>query len=73
MFTVKWIVHKNESQPVDSEVLTLNSLNALVALCQSRLPVVRHKFPRNPPDGFIVLDGSATEVRRWIEPHLRTH
>jgi hypothetical protein len=28
---------------------------------------MRGKHPHTPPDGFIVLDGTGHEVRRWFE------
>jgi hypothetical protein len=72
MFTVKWIVHRYETQPVDVESSVLEDLNAVVSSCQQRLPTMREKHPQTPPDGFLVFDSNGDEVRRWfgsVRPH----
>ena len=66
MFKVKWVLHRQETKPVASEIIELKSIDVLVALCQTRLPTMRHRYPETPPDGFIVSDNGENEIRRWF-------
>jgi hypothetical protein len=67
MFKVKWVLRRQETNPVASEIIELKSLDVLVTLCQTRLPTMRLRFPETPPDGFIVSDACENEVRRWFD------
>jgi hypothetical protein len=67
MFKVKWVLRRQETNPVASETIELESLHVLVTLCQTRLPTMRLRYPETPPDGFIVADSGENEVRRWFD------
>jgi hypothetical protein len=66
MFEVRWVIHRQETQPVEVENSTLKDLDEVVSSCIARLPAVREKYPWTPPDGFLVFDGAGNEVRRWF-------
>jgi hypothetical protein len=57
MFSVKWVVHRHEIQPVAVENSAVQDLDEVVESC--------------PPDGFLVFDSAGSEVRRWFVPCLR--
>jgi hypothetical protein len=67
MFTVKWVVRGKEAEPLESESFQVRSADTLVTACRYRLVLIRRKYPDEPPDGFIVFDGSGKEVRRWFD------
>ena len=66
-FTVHWVAHRWETQPVAIERTTDQGLDKLVETCQGRFPELRRKYPGSPPDGFLVIDNDGNEVRRWFE------
>jgi hypothetical protein len=66
MFSVKWVAHRHETQPIEVENFALQDLNKVVEFCQARFPEMRRKNPNTPPDGFLVFD-DGDEVRRWFE------
>lgn len=66
-FSVKWVVHRFETLPVEVESGVRQDLDKLVSSCQGRFSEMRGKYPNTPPDGFLVFDGAGTEVRRWFE------
>lgn len=66
-FSVHWVAHRRETQPVAIERTALEGLDKLVETCQGRFPEMRRKYPGTPLDGFVVFDGDGTEVRRWFE------
>ncbi len=66
MFTVKWIMHRHESQPVEVETSCHGDLDTVVSSCQKRLSKIREKHSANPPDGFLVFNSEGKEVRRWF-------
>ena len=66
-FSVKWVVHRHETRPVDVEPSAIGDLDRLVKTCRQRFPEMRFKYPDTPPDGFLVFDSAGDEVRRWFE------
>jgi hypothetical protein len=66
MFTVQWVVKGREKEPVEVEKFVVNGREVLLEACQDRLPGMRLKHPKNPPDGFLIFDGAA-EVGQWFE------
>jgi hypothetical protein len=66
MFTVKWVMHRHEAQPVEVENNYSGDLDAVVLSCQRRLSAMREKHSLYPPDGFLVFDENDNEVRRWF-------
>ena len=67
MFSVKWVVHRHEIQPVEVEISAVQDLDKVVESCQARFPEMRRRHPNTPPDGFLVFDSAGNEVRRWFE------
>jgi hypothetical protein len=67
MFSVKWLRHGNEAQPVEVEELVITNLDRIVALCKGNLYSKRLRHSVNMPDGFVVVDDSDIEVRRWFD------
>jgi hypothetical protein len=65
MFTVQWVVKGREKEPVEVEEFVVNGREVLLEACQDRLPAMRLKYPKSPPDGFLVFDGAA-EVGHWF-------
>jgi hypothetical protein len=66
MFSVKWVVHRHEIQPVAVENSAIQDLDEVVESCQARFPEMRCKHDNTPPDGFLVFDSVGSEVRRWF-------
>lgn len=66
MFTVRWVMHRNEEDTSKTEKSLLPEVDAIVAACLDRLPLMRERDLEFPPDGFIVSDGNGHEVRRWF-------
>lgn len=66
-FSVKWVVHRYETLPVEVESGVLQDLDKLVSSRQERFLEMRTKHPNTPPDGFLVFDSDGNEVRRWFE------
>ncbi len=66
-FSVKWVVHRYETLPVEVEMDVLQNLDELVESCRGRTSDMRLKYPNTPPDGFLVFDSAGNEVRRWFE------
>jgi hypothetical protein len=52
MFSVKWVTHRHETQPVEFENSRLMDLNEVVRSCRARLSDMRREYPGTPPDGF---------------------
>jgi hypothetical protein len=71
MFSVKWVMHRRETQPVEIENSALQDLDEVVESCQARFPEMRRKHDNTRPDGFLVFDSAGSEVRRWFVPCLR--
>ena len=67
MFSVKWVTHRHETQPVEFENSRLMDLDEVVRSCRARLSDMRREYPGTPPDGFLVFDNTGDEVRRWFE------
>ncbi len=67
MFSVNWVTHRHENEPVEIEDAIDEDLDAIVLFCRNKLPSARLKYPQGPPDGFIVFDEAGTEVRRWFD------
>jgi len=67
MFSVKWVTHRHETQPVEFENSRLMDLDEVVRSCRARLSDMRREYPGTPPDGFLVFDSTGDEVRRWFE------
>ena len=65
MFTVQWVVKGREKEPVEVEEFVVNGREVLLEACRERLPAMRLKYPKSPPDGFLVFDGAA-EVGHWF-------
>jgi hypothetical protein len=66
MFSVKWVVHRHETEPVEVENSALEDLDEVVETCRARLPEMRRKHANTPPDGFLIFDSAGNEVRRWF-------
>jgi hypothetical protein len=66
MFSVKWVMHRRETQPVEIENSALQDLDEVVESCQARFPEMRRRHSNTPPDSFLVLDSAGNEVRRWF-------
>jgi hypothetical protein len=66
-FSVKWVVHRYETLPVEVENDITQDLDELVSSRLERFVEMRLKYPNTPPDGFLVFDGDGIEVRRWFE------
>ena len=66
-FIVKWVVHQYESLPVEVENDIPQGLDELVSSRRERFAEMRLKYPKAPPDGFLVFDSDGIEVRRWFE------
>jgi hypothetical protein len=64
MFTVIWVVHGNEAEPVETEKLKAFGLETVKTACRDQLAAMRLKYAGTPPDGFVVLDSSMKEVYR---------
>ena len=66
-FIVKWVVDQYESLPVEVENDIPQGLDELVSSRRERFAEMRLKYPKAPPDGFLVFDSDGIEVRRWFE------
>jgi hypothetical protein len=66
MFSVKWLEHGKESNPVEVENSILTDLDKVVSSSQGGLLGMRLRHIAKPPDGFIVVDDNGDEVRRWF-------
>jgi ribose 1,5-bisphosphokinase PhnN len=66
-FTVRWVAHRRETQPIAIERTSHQGLDKLVETCQGRFPEMRRQYPGSPLDGFLVIDNDGNEVRRWFE------
>ena len=66
-FIVKWVVHQYESLPVEVENDIPQGLDELVSSRRERFAEMQLKYPKAPPDGFLVFDSDGIEVRRWFE------
>jgi hypothetical protein len=67
MYTIKWVVHQHEAEPVEEETSCHGDLSAVVLSCQRRLSIMREKHSLYPPDGFLVFDEAGNELRRWFK------
>ena len=45
MFSVKWVMHRRETQPVEIENSALQDLDEVVESCQARFPEMRRRHP----------------------------
>ena len=66
MFDVKWVVHRQETNPVEVENSAYQDLDKVVESCQARFPEMKREHPNTPPDRFLVFDSAGIEVRRWF-------
>ncbi len=66
MFIVKWVTHLSEIAPVETEICFDYDLDDLVASCLKRLPDMRLKPCGIAVDGFLILDDTGHELRRWF-------
>jgi len=66
LFIVKWVTHLSEIAPVETENCTDHVLDELVFSCLKRLPDMRLKPFGITPDGFLILDDTGHELRRWF-------
>jgi hypothetical protein len=71
MFTIKWVMHHREAEPVEEETSCHGNVDAVVLSCQRRLSIMREKHSLDPPDGFLVFDDEGNEVRRWFRSPRR--
>jgi hypothetical protein len=69
MFTVQWVRKGCEKEPVEVEEFVVNGRDVLLEACQDRLPAMRLKHPKSPPDGFLIFDGAA-EVGHWFGTNI---
>jgi hypothetical protein len=67
MFTVKWVVRGKDAYPIESEEFRVRHVGTLITACRCRMDMMRHKYSRTPPDGFIVFDDSGKEIARWFD------
>jgi hypothetical protein len=67
MFTVKWIKQGQENEPVESERFGVINAETVISACRFRMPAMRVKYPKAPPDGFVVVDDQGAELGRWFE------
>jgi len=70
MFTVKWVTRQNENQPVEIESSVFTDLDKVVASCREALYGMRLRHIALPPDGFIIADADAKELRRWFGSYM---
>jgi hypothetical protein len=68
MFSVKWVAHHKEAQPIAVENSVFTDLDKIVASCKEDLYGMRLRHIATPPDGFIVCDVDGRELRRWFGP-----
>ncbi len=66
MFTVKWVTHRHEADPIEVETSCHGDLDTVVSLSQRGLSAMREKHSLHPPDGFLVFDAEGNELRRWF-------
>ena len=66
-FIVKWVVHQYESLPLEVENDIAHDLDEIVSSRRERFVEMKLKYPKAPPDGFLVFDGDGIEVRRWFQ------
>ncbi len=66
VFTIRWVVHRHEKETVMTETSDLLDADAVVASCLERMPSMREKNTKAPPDGFFVFDSEGNEIRRWF-------
>ena len=59
-FSVHWVAHRREIQPVGTERTALQGLDKLVEMCQGRFPD-ETDVPDTPPDGFLVFDADPSK------------
>ncbi len=66
MFTIRWVVHRHETEKTMSETSDLPDADSVVASCLERLPHMKLEHVDAPPDGFLIFDENNQEVRRWF-------
>lgn len=68
MFTVEWAIKRGKNPPevVQRDASQSDDLATVLASAKARLSKLKALHPKNPPNGFIVLDGSGKEVSRWF-------
>lgn len=66
MFSVRWVIHYCELEPIKIENFIQGELDELVSSCIRRLHILRLWQVPRPPDGFLVTDAAGREVRRWF-------
>ena len=66
-FSVNWVLHGNETRPIEVETSALDDLDKLVEICRGRFDEKTRMHPDAPPDGFLVCDNAGNEVRRWFK------
>jgi CheY-like chemotaxis protein len=66
MFSVKWVSHHSQRDPIKIEFNVHSDLDKVVSSCIERLPSMRLSHAQTPPDGFLVFDSAQKEVRRWF-------
>ncbi len=66
MFIVKWVTHLSEIAPIETEDCLDRDLDDHVSSCLKRLPDMRLKPFDIIPDGFLILDDTGHELRRWF-------
>jgi hypothetical protein len=67
MFTVNWVVRGKEAEPIESEGFRVNHVSTLIMACRYRMAMMRLKYSKTPPDGFIVIDSAGKEIGRWFD------
>jgi hypothetical protein len=67
MFSVKWLKSGKEAEMGDVENSTLTDLDNIVSFYRGRLYSKRLGNLDDQPDGFVVVDDTGDEVRRWFE------
>jgi hypothetical protein len=66
MYSVKWITHQSECEPISIETSANLDLDELVSSCLNRLISMRLNDEQTSPDGFLIFDREGKEVRRWF-------
>jgi len=65
MFSIRWVTHRDEENASMAEKSLLSNVDAVVASCLDRLPLMQGRSLVSP-DGFVVYDDNGHEVRRWF-------
>jgi hypothetical protein len=67
MFTVKWVIRGQESEPIESEAFRVSHVDTLILASRYRMAMMQLKHSGSPPNGFIVIDHNGNEIGRWFD------